>query len=65
MRELGRQMLTISSIIYHNYTSHAYTGRIAKTCTSAFGRERDKLNVHRELKRKRRGGDIREENIRV
>jgi len=27
--------------------------------------ERDKLNVHRELKRKRREGDIGEEYIRI
>lgn len=32
-----------------------------KPRTSAFGRERDKLNVYRELKRKGREGGVREE----
>lgn len=44
---------------------HRKDSQDIETCTSAFGRERDKLNVHRELKRKRREGDVREENIRV
>lgn len=36
-------------------------------CTSAFGRERDKLSVHRELRResKRRERDGGEDNIRL